>query len=160
MKKHQKLEEIIEPAVTALGYEFVGIEFHRNSVNSLLRVFIDKKDGVNLDDCMAVNSQVNGVLDVSDPITGKYSLEISSPGLDRPLFTLEDFLRFNGSEVKIRTNQPLNKQRNFKGVIANIDTKSETIKLKLEKEKLVEINFSQIDVARLIPKYFEQGEGK
>ncbi len=160
MKKYEKLQDIIEPAVTSIGYDFVGIEYHRNSVNSLLRVFIDKDGGVNLDDCMAVNSQVSGVLDVSDPIAGKYSLEISSPGLDRPLFSIQDFFKFKGSEVKLRVSQPINKQRNFKGIIDNTDIEKETIELKLENETLIEIKFSQIDVAKLVPKYFEKGDDK
>ncbi len=151
MRKNEAIEEILRPAVEALGYELVGIEYHANSVNALLRVFIDKEDGVNLDDCVAVNEQVGALLDVNDPIPGKYTLEISSPGLDRPLFKLADFIRFVGSEVKIRLTQPIERQRNFRGIIQAVD--GEVIKLATDNEALVEIDFNKIDVARIVPKF-------
>lgn len=149
MRKNEAIEEILRPAVEALGYELVGIEYHPNSVNALLRVFIDKEGGVNLDDCVAVNEQVGALLDVDDPIPGKYTLEISSPGLDRPLFKLADFSRFIGSEVKIRLTQPIERQRNFKGTIAAVD--GEIVKLATDNDIVVEIDFKRIDVARIVP---------
>lgn len=151
MRKNEAIEELLRPAVESLGYELVGIEYHPNSVNALLRVFIDKEGGINLDDCMAVNQQVGAVLDVEDPISSKYTLEISSPGLDRPLFKLADFERFVGSEVKIRLTQPIERQRNFKGTIHAIE--GEVIKLAVEQNNIVDIQFSRIDVARIIPQF-------
>ncbi len=151
MRKNEAIEEILRPAVEALGYELVGVEYHPNSVNALLRVFIDKEGGVNLDDCVAVNEQVGALLDVNDPIQGKYTLEISSPGLDRPLFKIEDFVKFIGADVKIRLTQPIERQRNFKGSIHAVD--GDTVKLVTENDTLVEIDFNKIDVARIIPTF-------
>ena len=85
------LRDLLEPAVTALGCELVGIEYRPNGAQSLLRVYIDRPDGVTVDDCSAVSYQVSGLLDVEDPVPGHYTLEVSSPGLDRPLFQAHDF---------------------------------------------------------------------
>lgn len=151
MKKNEQLSELLKPAVEALGYELVGVEYHPNSVNALLRVYIDKADGINLDDCVAVNEQVSGVLDVEDPVPGKYTLEISSPGLDRPLFSLADFQRFIGSQAKIRLSRPIERQRNFKGEIIAVDGELITIAEKGGKQTALNVNF--IEVARLIPTF-------
>lgn len=149
MRKNEQLNELLKPAVEAMGYELVGVEYHPNSVNALVRVYIDKPDGIELDDCVAVNEQVNGVLDVEDPISSKYTLEISSPGLDRPLFSLADFERFIGSHAKIRLSRPIERQRNFKGEIMAVS--GEIISIKSSDEKVAELNFNNIEVARLIP---------
>lgn len=139
------------PSVEAMGYELVGVEYHPNSVNALLRVYIDKADGIDLDDCVAVNEQVSGILDVEDPIPGKYTLEISSPGLDRPLFNLKDFERFIGSQAKIRLSRPIERQRNFKGEIVAVN--GDLISLKTQEGKTIELAVQSIDVARLIPTF-------
>lgn len=149
MRKNEQLNELLKPAVEAMGYELVGVEYHPNSVNALVRIYIDKPDGIELDDCVAVNEQVSGVLDVEDPISSKYTLEISSPGLDRPLFSLADFERFIGSHAKIRLSRPIERQRNFKGEI--IAVSGEMISIKSSDEKVAELNFNNIEVARLIP---------
>lgn len=151
MRRNEKLSELLSPSVTALGYELVGVEYHPNSVNALLRVYIDKADGITLDDCVAVNEQVSGVLDVEDPIAGKYTLEISSPGLDRPLFNLADFQRFIGSQAKIRVSRPIERQRNFKGEIIAVNGDNILIEEKQGKQTELDINF--IEVARLIPTF-------
>ena len=80
------LRRMLAAVVEAMGYELVGVEFHPGHENALLRIYIDSENGIGLDDCQRVSHQVNGVLDVEDPITGRYTLEVSSPGLDRPLF--------------------------------------------------------------------------
>ncbi len=151
MKKNEQLSELLTPSVAALGYELVGVEYHPNSVNALLRVYIDKADGITLDDCMAVNEQVSGVLDVEDPIPGKYTLEISSPGLDRPLFNLRDFERFIGSQAKIRLSRPIEGQRNFKGEITAVN--GDLISLVDKHGQSAELNFQHIEVAKLIPTF-------
>lgn len=151
MKKNEQLTELLSPTVEALGYELVGVEYHPNSVNALLRVYIDKADGIELDDCVAVNEQVSGILDVEDPINGKYTLEISSPGLDRPLFNLADFQRFIGSQAKIRLSRPIERQRNFKGEIIAVNDPIITVKEADGKQTELDINF--IEVARLIPTF-------
>ncbi len=149
MRKNEQLNELLKPVVSSMGYELVGVEYHPNSVNALVRVYIDKPDGIDLDDCVAVNEQVSGVLDVEDPIPSKYTLEISSPGLDRPLFNLADFERFTGSHVKIRLSRPVERQRNFKGEILAVD--GEIVIIKASDDKVAELNFNDVEVARLIP---------
>lgn len=151
MKKNETLSELLSPSVEALGYELVGVEYHPNSVNALLRIYIDKAEGINLDDCIAVNEQVSGVLDVEDPIPGKYTLEISSPGLDRPLFNLNDFNKFIGSQAKIRLSRPIERQRNFKGKIIAVNDQLITVEEKDGKQ--TELDFNFIEVARLIPTF-------
>ncbi len=151
MKKNEKLTELLSPCVEALGYELVGVEYHPNSVNALLRVYIDKEGGIELDDCVAVNQQVSGILDVEDPISSKYTLEISSPGLDRPLFNLSDFERFIGSQVKIRLSRPIERQRNFKGQIIAVN--EHLITVEEADGKQTELDFNFIEVARLIPTF-------
>ncbi len=112
-----RLRELLEAAVSALGYELVGVELHSQSRHSLLRVYIDRAEGISVDDCERVSHQVSGVLDVEDPIRGSYTLEVSSPGLDRPLFTAEQFQRFAGHRVRIRLRIPLEGRRKFTGIL-------------------------------------------
>jgi ribosome maturation factor RimP len=110
-----QLQAIIEPAVTALGYELVGVEYLSQGKHSVLRVYIDQEQGISVEDCAEVSRQVSAVLDVEDPIKGEYTLEVSSPGLDRPLFTLEQYQRYSGSLAEIRLRSPLEGRRKFKG---------------------------------------------
>ncbi|MCK5431784.1 MAG: ribosome maturation factor RimP [Gammaproteobacteria bacterium] len=119
-RQHSELIELLEPVVTALGYEMLGIEYFKQKGGSLLRLYIDSDAGITLDDCARVNQQVIGVLDVHDPIKERYNLEISSPGLDRPLFTLNQFQRFLGQEVKIKLHEKIDERRKITGVIKAI----------------------------------------
>jgi len=120
-RQHSQLIELLEPVVTALGYEMLGIEYFRQKDGSMLRLYIDNDDGITIDDCTRVNHQVIGVLDVHDPIKEKYFLEISSPGLDRPLFTLEQFQRFIGEKVKMKLREKVEERRKIKGVIKAVE---------------------------------------
>lgn len=112
---------MLEPVVTALGYEMLGIEYFRQKDGSMLRLYIDNDAGITIDDCTRVNHQVIGVLDVHDPIKEKYFLEISSPGLDRPLFTLAQFQRFMGEKVKMKLREKIEDRRKIKGVIKAVE---------------------------------------
>jgi ribosome maturation factor RimP len=141
-----RLKNLVEPVVTAMGYEAVGLEFDARV--QTLRVYIDRPEGITLDDCETVSHQLSGLLDVEGPISGKYSLEISSPGLDRPLFTPAQFQRFTGREVRLQTRLPLEGRRHFKGRILAAD--EEKVRLEVEGAEL-EIPFGGIDVARLVP---------
>ncbi|MCF6231078.1 MAG: ribosome maturation factor RimP, partial [Gammaproteobacteria bacterium] len=116
-KASDKLYEIITPVVEALGYELVGIEYISQGKHSVLRLYIDSEKGIVVDDCAEISHQVSGVLDVEDPIRGVYHLEVSSPGLDRPLFNEEHYERFTGHQVKIQLTAPLNGRRKFQGVL-------------------------------------------
>ena len=111
----QTLRQLLAAVVEAMGYELVGVEFHAHRDNSLLRVYIDSESGIGLDDCQRVSHQVSGVLDVENLIAGRYTLEVSSPGLDRPLFEAGHFSRFAGSEVRLQLREPLDGRRKLVG---------------------------------------------
>lgn len=143
------LRDLLEPAVTALGCELVGIEYHPSGKHSLLRVYIDKPDGVTVDDCSAVSYQVSGLLDVEDPVPGHYTLEVSSPGLDRPLFQAHDFERFAGHEVKVRMRFPVAGQRNFRGLLQGLQ--EQQVVIQEQDGKRVSLPLEQIEQARLVP---------
>ena len=144
----QTLYDLLEPVVNALGCELVGIEFIPQGGRSLLRVYIDKAEGVTVDDCSAVSYQVSGLLDVEDPIREQYTLEVSSPGLDRLLFKAEHFVRFTGHRVKVRTRLPREGRRNFTGTITGCH--DGTLILEVDGES-IEMPLSEIDKARLVP---------
>jgi ribosome maturation factor RimP len=143
------LRDLLEPAVTALGCELVGVEYHPSGKHSLLRVYIDRPEGVTVDDCSAVSYQVSGLLDVEDPIPGHYTLEVSSPGLDRPLFQARDFERFAGQQVKIRTRFPVAGQRNFRGLLQGMQ--GQQVVIDEQDGRRVELPLDQIEQARLVP---------
>lgn len=143
------LRDLLEPAVTALGCELVGIEYRPSGKHSLLRVYIDRAEGVSVEDCSAVSYQVSGLLDVEDPIPGNYTLEVSSPGLDRPLFLERDFDRFAGQEVKIRMRFPIEGQRNFRGLLQGLQ--EQQVVIEEQDGKRVHLPLDQVEQARLIP---------
>ena len=120
VQANKQLQAIIEPAVTALGYELVGIEYLAQGKHSVLRVYIDHENGISVDDCADVSHQVSAVLDVEDPITGLYTLEVSSPGLDRPLFSEAHYQRYVGHLAEIRLRSPLDGRRKFKGRLQSV----------------------------------------
>lgn len=143
-----RLTELIKPAVEALGYELVGVEYRRGRKRALLRVYIDQPDGVTLEDCARVSHQVSGVLDVEDPIVEGYDLEVSSPGLDRPLFEPEHFERFAGNRVRVRMSVPVEGRRQFTGVLLGI----ENGQVRVEEEGVERrIPLESVSVARLVP---------
>ena len=146
----KRLTTLIEPIVNGLGYELVGIEFNSHPKNGMLRVYIDSENGIVLDDCSKVSHQLSGMLDVEDPISGNYRLEVSSPGLDRPLFTLESFERFKSQQITMTLVRPLGKQRNIKGELRG--TKGNIVLVQCD-DQLLEIPFDAIGKARLIPEF-------
>lgn len=143
-----ELSRLLEPGVRALGFELVDVELSGRGRHAVLRVYIDGPEGVTVDDCADVSRQLSGILDVEDPIPERYVLEVSSPGLDRPLAKREDFQRFVGEQVKVRTRQPLDGQRNFKGCLVGVE--GEHVVLKVG-DKTVSLGFDSIEKARLIP---------
>ena len=112
---------LLEPTISGLGYELLGLEYLGQGKHSRLRLYIDGPNGIGVSDCEAVSHQVSGILDVEDPIKGQYSLEVSSPGLDRPLFKSAHFARYIGQKVKLRTRIPIAGQRNFQGEISSVE---------------------------------------
>lgn len=111
---------LIAPTIEAMGLELWGIEHGKQGKYSLLRIYIDSEEGITIDDCEKVSRQVSAILDVEDPISGEYTLEVSSPGVDRPLFTVEQFARYIGEVVSIRTRGPIEGRRKFKGTITEV----------------------------------------
>src|SRR6185312_2141027 len=114
------LQELLAPTTAALGYELLGCVYVPQGRQAILRVYIDSPEGITVDDCERVSRQLGAVLDVEDPIRGYYALEVSSPGMDRPLFTLAHFQRFIGAKVNIRLHMPVGERKHFKGVIAAV----------------------------------------
>ncbi len=147
MSRVNTIEDILEPAIKAMGFELVACELSQHRHGGVLRVFVDGQNGITLDDCAAISRQISVVLDVEDPIAGRYNLEVSSPGLDRPLTRLEHYMRYIGRRAKLRFRIPRDGQRNFAGIIVAV--KDSVILLELEKSKL-EVPFSDIEKANLI----------
>jgi ribosome maturation factor RimP len=142
------LRQLLEPVVGALGYELVGMERFSRRDGSLLRIYIDCEPGVTVADCERVSHQVSGVLDVEDPIRGHYILEVSSPGLDRPLFTPEHFRRFTGRIVKVELIQAVQGRRKLTGQIVSMEADTVVI---LEGDAEYRVSFDAIGKARLVP---------
>ncbi|TVQ33978.1 MAG: ribosome maturation factor RimP [Wenzhouxiangella sp.] len=128
MAAHDKLEALLAPVVEDLGYEYVGIEYSSNPKNRLLRLYIDQPEtGIGVDDCETVSREVSAVLDVEEPISGQYTLEVSSPGIERPLFTAEHFQRFIGEVAKVQMLEPQEGRRKFKGHIVAVENDEVTL---------------------------------
>jgi len=142
-----------------MGYELVGIEFRANPRNSLLRIYIDKPEGVSVDDCALVSHQVSGVLDVEDPIPGRYTLEVSSPGLDRPIFKASDYDRFAGERIRVRLQGLYEGRRRVLGVLRGLRGDSVVIE---ENGVEIEVPLGQIEKANLElePRDRADGDGK
>lgn len=141
------VQDLLEPVITAMGYELLGIEFISQGRHSLLRIYLDKPEGIVIEDCEKVSRQVSAVLDVEDPISGQYTLEVSSPGLDRPLFTLAQCERFVGEQVNLRLHTPLEGRKKFKGQLSAVTDG----KLVVEVDgKSYEIPFDLMEKANLV----------
>ena len=117
----QDLTDLFLPVVESMGYELVGVEFHGSEHHGLLRVYIDQESGIQVDDCAAVSRQISALLDVEDPIAQAYDLEVSSPGINRPLFKAQDYERFSGLDAKIKLGVALNGRKNFNGTLQGIE---------------------------------------
>ncbi len=141
------LRDRLASVVEALGYEFIGCELQRQGRGSLLRIYIDSANGITVDDCSKVSYQVSAMLDVEDPIQGAYTLEVSSPGIDRPLFEIAHFNKYVGNKVKIRLLAPIENRRNLVGMLVKVE--SMNIHLLIDSEEIV-VPFSEIEKAKLI----------
>lgn len=148
--KLEQLQDILTPVVEALGYQCWGIEYIAQGRHSLLRVYIDHENGIYIDDCETVSRQLSAVLDVEDPISAEYTLEVSSPGMDRPLFTLEQFAAFVGEQVKIRLRSPVEERRNFQGLIRSVEDQDVVVQVD-EYEYLLPIDL--IEKANILPNF-------
>ena len=148
--KLEQLQDLLAPVVESLGYECWGLEFLSQGRHSLLRIYIDHANGVLVEDCEKVSRQISGVLDVEDPIASEYTLEVSSPGMDRPLFTLAQFAAHGGEQVKIKLRSPFDGRRNFQGLLRGVE-EQDVVVLVEDHEYLLPIDM--IDKANIIPRF-------
>lgn len=147
----QDLTPPFEPVVVSMGYELVGVEFLGAGGYGTLRVYIDREQGVSLDDCAAISHQISGILDVEEPIKQAYDLEISSPGIDRPLFKLADFERFTGKTAKVKLALARGGRKNFKGRLQGV-TDDGMIIVEVDGEKF-QLPFADIARANLVGEF-------
>ncbi|MEN8720886.1 MAG: ribosome maturation factor RimP [Oceanococcaceae bacterium] len=148
MSLAQDLENALIPTVEALGFELLCLELGQDGHDALLRLYIDKADGITVDDCARVSRAVSTQLEVEDPIAGAYRLEVSSPGWDRPLAKPAHFAMFMGELAKVRTHMPVEDRRNFRGRIVALD--EDAVHLEVDGETFV-VPFADIERARLVP---------
>lgn len=141
------LLKIIEPAVVAQGLELWGAEWANEGKNKVLRVYVDSATGINIDQCAKVSRQVSAVLDVEDIIQGHYTLEVSSPGLERPLFNLDQARRYIGESIAIRLRVPKAGRRNFTGVLTQVE--KESILLQIDEKAEEKMPWRDIEKAHL-----------
>ena len=149
-KFEQKLTDMLRPAVEETGKELLGVEFISAGNNSVLRLFIDHENGIDVDDCAEVSRQVGAILDVEDPISSEYNLEVSSPGIDKPLFDLAHFQSVIGEVVNVKVSIPLNGRRKFKGTLVAIENETLIVEVDGMDYELV---FNNIDKANLVAKF-------
>ncbi len=145
-----RLNQLVASVVEPMGYELFGIEYLSGNDSGLLRVYIDKDSGIILDDCVAVSRQLSAMLDVEDPLQNAYQLEVSSPGIDRPLFVKEHFERFAGNKVRIKLRTKLQGRKNFEGILKGVQDAGVMLEIDGEMECLP---LDQIDKARLVPEF-------
>jgi ribosome maturation factor RimP len=150
-RRTDEIQAMLQPVVESLGYEFWGLEYIQGR-GATLRIFIDRDsdEGVSVDDCALVSHQVSGVLDVEDPIPGEYNLEVSSPGMDRPLFTLEQWGRYIGEDIQIRLLAPVAGKRRLTATLTAIE--GDDVLLDVKGEAL-RVPFAQVDRATLVAKF-------
>ena len=145
-----RLNELLQPLVEDLGYEFVGLEYNSNPKHAVLRIYIDSEEGVGIEDCETVSREAAALLDVEDPIRSHYNLEISSPGLDRPLFTTAHYLAFIDQVAQINLFAPQDGRRKFSGPIRGADEQTVTIS---QDGTDVTLRLDNIAKAKLVPDY-------
>lgn len=152
MSKEEEIAHLCAPVVQGLGLELVGVEYHQNSVNPILRIYLDRAGGITMEQIVQATEQLNPLLDVADPIGGFYTLEVSSPGLDRPLFSAADFAKFQGQLVKLQLKTPLERRRKFQGLIQQVQGEEIQLLCQIGKEQqLISFNYDNVDRARLVP---------
>jgi ribosome maturation factor RimP len=158
MANVEQIQTLIQPSVEALGYELWGLQMLNQGKFSTLRIYIENRDnGITVDDCAKVSHQVSGILDVEDPISSKYTLEVSSPGLDRPLFSLAQYQAYIGSAVKVKLRVPFDGRKKFTGVLTGIE--DEDVVVHVDSEEYL-LPLDAIDKANIIGDIKDSSEGK
>ncbi|MFZ7342814.1 ribosome maturation factor RimP [Avibacterium volantium] len=146
----EKLSDLLKGSIEDLGCELWGIECQRAGRFLTVRLYIDKEGGVSIDDCADVSRQVSAILDVEDPIADKYNLEVSSPGVDRPLFTLEQYQRYIGEEIVVHLRIPVLERRKWQGKLEKIENDMITLLVDGQPQVLV---FGNIQKANVVAKF-------
>lgn len=132
----KRIEKLIQPTVTEMGYELVDVEFVKEGPNWYLRIFIDKEGGVTIDDCEAVSKTLEKIFDEKDPIEQAYFLEISSPGIDRPLKKKEDFIKYNGEMVDVKLYKPYEGSKEYTGKLVGYDENDGTVTIEVDDKNI------------------------
>ena len=148
VRMSDQLDQMIQPVVEALGCELWGIEKLSMGRHSTVKIYIDSKDGINVEDCARVSRQVSSLLDVEDPVAGEYTLEVSSPGLDRRLFKLDQYLEFVGAEVKIKLSRAYEGKRKYAGQLRGVE--GDEVVLGQQDDEIL-IPFAVIERANVVP---------
>ncbi len=148
-KKEAELADLLRATVEAMGFVLWGLEFRAQGKNSLLRVYIDREAGVQVDDCAQVSRQISGILDVEDPIAGEYNLEVSSPGIDRLLFSLEQCQQYVGEWLEVKLRVPYEGRKNFNGTLVGIE--DQDVVVRIDDDEYV-LPFDSIDKAKVKPR--------
>ncbi len=144
----KKVEAIVEPVLDLLGVELVDLEYVLEPKGWVVRIYIDKAGGVSIRDCVFVSEEVSRVLDVEDPIPHSYHLEVSSPGIERPIKKEKDFIRFTGRKVKVKCKEKVSGRKNFKGTIVGFE--KGFLILDVDNLGRVQIEKDNIDKANLV----------
>ena len=143
-----QLRSLIEPVVTGMGFDLWGVEYLTQGRYSVLKIFIDSENGIDVDDCASVSRQVGSLLDVEEPLRGQYTLEVSSPGMDRRLFTFEQFDLMKGFQVKLKLNKPFDGKKRFTGLL--VGTEDKEVVLRVGEEETL-FPYEMIDRANVVP---------
>lgn len=146
----QELIELLAPVVESLGYELFHLELVGQGKTSTLRLYIDSPQGIDVDDCAKVSREISALMDVEDPLPEAYQLEVSSPGLDRPLVKIEHFQQFIGEEARVVMRYPLEARRKFKGRIEAVDDGVVVLSVDAEEYRLP---VADMEKARLVPRF-------
>jgi ribosome maturation factor RimP len=148
--REQKLAELLQSTVEALGFDLWGVEYLSQGKHSLLRVYIERAEGISIDDCAAVSEQISSVMDVEDPITGEYTLEVSSPGVDRLLFKLEQYQEYVGEQIELRLRSAYEGRRKFKGILKGLE--GEDVVVQVDNHEYL-LPHGTIEKARVQPRF-------
>ncbi|BBN59541.1 ribosome maturation factor RimP [Hydrogenovibrio marinus] len=150
MTLEDKIEQLLKPTVESMGFDFWGCEYLPAGQHSTLRIYIDKPSGVTVDDCGKVSRQVSAIMDVEDPISNAYMLEISSPGMDRPLMKPEQFQAYVNAVVQVRTSMDVMGRKRFKGKMVRVE--QDGIEVEVDNE-IYPIPFNMIEKANVVPEF-------
>lgn len=148
--KHAALHALIEPIVASMGFELWGIDHLSQGKNSRLVIYIERENGVSVEDCADISRQVSAVMDVEDPIAGEYRLEVSSPGMARPLYSLDQFTRFQGHHVALKLRTAFDGRRKYQGLLVGVE--GDEVLLQMDGEEYC-FPIESIDSAHIVPQF-------